>query len=165
MFLKSLLTTGTLTAGAAVLGSLATGDATSPWYRRLRKPSYQPPPSIFPVIWTALYSDIALTSAAVLSSTRRTKRGAGTGTTPASKGYLQALLVNLVLNAGWSVAFFRMRNLPLAVGVAFALATSSADLARRAARANRALGWALAPYAAWCTFAAVLSKQIRDLNR
>jgi tryptophan-rich sensory protein len=58
-----------------------------------------------------------------------------------------------------------MRNLPLSVIVAVALAASSTDLAARAGRVRPALGWALSPYAAWCTFAAVLSNHIRVLNK
>jgi tryptophan-rich sensory protein len=167
MFLKSLLTTGLLTTAAATVGSLATGDApNSRWYRRLRKPAYQPPSSVFPVVWTALYADIALTSAAAMSDRSPTKKTDAAPTAPQeSSGYLPALVVNLILNAGWSVVFFRMRNLQLAVVVAVALAASSADLARRAGQVKPTLGWVLSPYAAWCTFAAVLSNRIRALNR
>lgn len=167
MFLKSLLTTGLLTTAAATAGSLATGNApNSRWYRRLRKPAYQPPSSVFPVVWTTLYADIALTSAAVISDRALTKKtDAATPAPQASRSYVLALIVNLILNAGWSVVFFRMRNLPLSVVVAVALAASSVDLARRAVQVKPALGWALSPYAAWCTFAAVLSNRIRALNR
>ncbi len=163
MYLKSLLTTGLLTTAAAMAGSLATDDVPRRrWYKRLRKPSYQPPPAAFPVVWTTLYADIALTSAAVIS--RRTRASTVTAPAPA-RGYLPALVVNLILNAGWSVVFFRMRNLPLSAVVAVALAASSTDLAARAGRVRPALGWALSPYAAWCTFAAVLSNHIRVLNK
>ncbi len=163
MFLKSLLTTGLLTTVAATVGSLATDDVPrSRWYKRLRKPSYQPPPAAFPVVWTTLYADIALTSAAVIS--RRSTRTSGAAPSRA-RGYLPALIINLILNAGWSIVFFRMRNLPLSAVVAVALAASSTDLAARAGRVRPALGWALSPYAAWCTFAAVLSNHIRVLNK
>src|SRR6478735_9629957 len=52
------------------------GVATDPdggWYRSLRKPDWQPPAIAFPVVWTALYADLAVSSAVALDS------GAGTG--------------------------------------------------------------------------------------
>jgi len=163
MFLKSLLTTGSLTTAAAVAGSLATQSVRSPWYQKLKKPAIQPPPAVFPVVWTTLYADIALASASVLSKRRQTTDAAAADER-VGRGYRRALVVNLVLNAAWSWSFFRLRNLPLSVGVAAALAVSSADLARRAGAVKPLLGWALAPYAAWCAFATLLSERIRRLN-
>jgi tryptophan-rich sensory protein len=165
MFLKSLLVTGSLTAAAATAGSLATGPAVkSHWYQQLRKPAIQPPPAAFPAVWTTLYADIALASASVLSSGKKQATDAAQPTENPARGYLGALVVNLLLNAAWSWCFFRMRNLPLSVGVAGTLALSSVGLARRAGRVKPALGWALAPYAAWCAFATVLSARIDALN-
>jgi tryptophan-rich sensory protein len=177
MFVKSLVTTGLLTAAAATAGSLASQEVKGHWYRTLHKPSIQPPRAAFPVVWTALYADIALTSAGVLaagssagdgtSERERTDAAepvAAQAATGASRGYLGALIVNLLLNAGWSWSFFRLRNLPLSLGVAAALTVSCVDLVRRAARVRAGLGWLLAPYAAWCAFATVLTARIRTLN-
>jgi tryptophan-rich sensory protein len=60
--------------------------------------------------------------------------------------------------------FFRARRPSVATVGALALTASAADLARRAAVADRAHGWALAPYAAWCTFATALSADIWHRN-
>jgi tryptophan-rich sensory protein len=60
--------------------------------------------------------------------------------------------------------FFRAHRLASAVAVAGALAVSSADLARRAGQGSPAAGWALVPYAAWCSFATVLSGVIWRRN-
>ena len=38
---------GVLTAGAGVLGARVTHHATQVWYRRFRKPPYQPPSRVF----------------------------------------------------------------------------------------------------------------------
>ena len=165
MFLKSLLVTGALTSAAATAGSLATGPAVqSHWYQKLRKPAIQPPPAVFPVVWTTLYADIALASASVLSNGKKQATDAATPPENPARGYLGALVLNLALNAAWSWCFFRLRNLPLSVGVAGTLALSSVGLARRAGRVKPALGWLLAPYAAWCAFATVLSARIDALN-
>ncbi|RNE64192.1 TspO/MBR family protein [Cryobacterium tepidiphilum] len=166
MFLKSLVVTGTLTAAAATAGSLATtGAVKSRWYQTLRKPAIQPPPAAFPVVWSTLYADIALASASVLADGAKLATDAPTPAENPARGYLGALAVNLALNAAWSWCFFRMRNLPLSVGVAGGLALSSVGLARRAGRVKPALGWLLAPYAAWCAFATVLSARVAALNK
>ena len=62
-----LAMTGALTAACAVSGSLAT-DPKSAWYSGLDKPRWQPPGWLFPIVWTALYTDIAVTSAAAIKS-------------------------------------------------------------------------------------------------
>jgi tryptophan-rich sensory protein len=129
------------------------------WYPTIRKPSYVPPNAVFPIAWTALYVDIAATSAAVIDRFR------ADGEDGKARAYMAALGTNLALNAGWSWVFFGQRRLGPAVLVAAALAASSADLTRRAGAADLKYGAALAPYPAWCTFAMVMSADIWRLNR
>ena len=144
------------TAGA---GSMASKDVNTPWYAALDKPPYQPPGAAFPIAWTALYTDIALTAAHALD------RLEAAGRTEEAAAYRRALALNLVVNAGWSWVFFRWHRLGPAVGVAGLLALSSADLVRRTSRVSPAAAAALAPYPAWCTFATVLSAGIARRNR
>lgn len=156
---KALVGTGLATAAAAVAGSVASRDGVAGWYTHIRKPGYVPPNAVFPIAWTALYVDIAATSAAVIDRFRAEGRDAK------ARGYIAALGANLALNAGWSWVFFGKRQLGPSVVVAAALAASSADLARRAGDADVKLGAALAPYPLWCTFATVMSADIWRLNR
>lgn len=79
--------------------------------------------------------------------------------------YAAALEINLVLNAGWSFTFFTAHRPKLAPAVAAALAASSIDLTRRAAKVSSERGVALAPYAAWTSFATALTAQIARRNR
>jgi len=144
------------TAGA---GSMASKDVNTPWYAALDKPPYQPPGAAFPIAWTTLYTDIALTAAHALD------RLEAAGRTEEAAAYRRALALNLVVNAGWSWVFFRWHRLGPAVGVAGLLALSSADLVRRTSRVSPAAAAALAPYPAWCTFATVLSAGIARRNR
>jgi translocator protein len=184
MFWTYLLKTSAQTAAAAAAGTRAGASGVdSSWYAGLRKPALQPPPAVFPVVWTALYADLAVTSAAVLTELqRRTRPGRHArggrsgvirrprpGDTPSAaarrrRGYRTALAVNLALNAGWSWVFFSRHDTALATAVAAALTASSADLARRAGQARPVLGAALLPYAGWCGFATVLSARIHRLN-
>lgn len=160
---KTLAVTGAATGLTAVLGTLATSSGTSSsWYRALRKPSIQPPAAVFPLVWTALYTDIAISSAVALNGLAAEKGDDAPGR---ARGYRWALGVNLVLNATWSWTFFRWHRLGTAVVVAGALAVSSLDLARRARASSPAAALALVPYAAWCGFATALSAALWRGNR
>ena len=156
---RRLLATSTAVAATAVAGSVASQDVGGTWYGRLDKPAFQPPGAVFPVVWTALYSDIAVTTASASSAL------ADRGDVAGAAALHRALGTNLVLNASWSWVFFRFHRLGPAVAVAGALAVSSTDLVRRVGQADRRAGAALAPYAAWCAFATVLSASIWRRNR
>lgn len=157
---RSILAATTLAvAAAAGTGSIASPKRLPAWYSRLSKPPYQPPGAAFPVVWTALYGDIAATSAVAIDRLR------AAGQHEPARRYAAALAVNLLLNAGWSWLFFRYHKLGASALAAAALTVSSADLARRAAQADRRAAAALSPYPLWCAFATVLATHIWRLNR
>lgn len=155
---KSIIGTSLATAAAAVVGSVASRQGVETWYPTVRKPRYVPPNAVFPLAWTTLYADIAVTSAATVDKLRADGEGAK------ARAYIGALGANLVLNAGWSWLFFKQHKLGTSAVVAGALAVSSADLARRAAAADPKFGAALTPYPLWCSFATLLSTDIWRLN-
>ena len=155
---KPLARTAAATALTAVSGSLATNPGSG-WYRALSKPSWQPPGWLFPIVWTGLYSAIALGSARVI------RQLDATGGEEAAKRFRTALSVNLVLNQAWSWVFFKAHLLRPATVVAAALAASSADLARRAGATGTGAAAAFAPYAAWCSFATALTAELARRNR
>jgi tryptophan-rich sensory protein len=155
MIRTRLARTGGAVAATAVIGSMASRETSSAWYRTLRKPPFQPPAPAFPVVWTAIYATIATASATALERAD-----------PATaRAYRRALAVNLAVNASWSWVFFKAHRIGPAVGVAAALTVSSADLTRRSWRTDRRAGWALLPYPAWCGFATVLTAASWRRNR
>jgi translocator protein len=151
-------TTAAVTAAAGT-GSIASARSVPAWYSRLRKPPYQPPGTAFPVVWTTLYGDIAVTSAVAIDRFR------AAGQHQKARGYAAALSVNLLLNAGWSWLFFRYHKLGASALGAAVLTASSADLVRRAAQADGRAGLALSPYPVWCAFATALATHVWRLNR
>ncbi|CAJ1582941.1 TspO/MBR family protein [[Mycobacterium] wendilense] len=160
MKVKTLGATAAAVAATAIAGSAATSSSVkSPWYARLRKPSYQPPPKVFPIVWPLLYTDIAVVSTDTIDGLTNA------GGDDAARAYRTALGINLVLNAGWSWVFFNRRRPGLAALTAGALTASSADLTRRAVTARGLRAAPLAAYPAWCAFATVLSSHIWWLNR
>lgn len=150
-----------LTGVAAMLSSGVGAVATSPtseWCAGLDKPTWQPPPVAFPLVWTPLYADIAVTTAAALTALHELGREAE------AASLRRALALNLALNTGWSILFFRAHRLRLSALWSGALAAQSADLARQCARADPSLRAVLAPYPAWCAFATALNAAIAHRN-
>jgi benzodiazapine receptor len=157
---KQILAATALSVGAtSAIGSIAGRPQIARSYSRLRKPSYVPPNVVFPVAWTTLYADIAVTSATAIDRLR------AAGRDKEARNYVVALAANLILNAGWSWLFFKYQKLGASAIGAAVLAASSADLARRTAAADPRAGAALAPYPLWCAFATVMSGHIWVLNR
>lgn len=154
---KPLVQTGVATALCAVSGSLAT-EPDSAWFTALDKPRWQPPGWLFPIVWTTLYTDIAVTSGKAIEDLE------AAGDTRAAQRFRIALIANLLLNQGWSWTFFKAHRLRPATVVAGALALSSMDLVRRARPTGKGKALALAPYAAWCTFATILTREILRRN-
>ncbi|MEU1706852.1 TspO/MBR family protein [Streptomyces sp. NPDC005706] len=149
---------GAATAAVAVtaaVGAAAT-DPDSTWYASLRKPSWQPPPWAFGVVWTPLYASIACAAGHALGRTPDRRRRAG---------IVRDLAANLALNAAWSRLFFAHRAPKAALAGNVLLNIGNAQLIRQIARTDRAAAGALLPYAAWCAFAAALNASIVRLNR
>lgn len=154
-----IATAASVTAASAVGGLASAPSVRSKWYARLRKPSYQPPRQVFPVVWPALYADIAVVSASTIDQLH------DSDDEKQVRAYQTALGINLLLNGSWSWLFFNRHYLATSAAVAAALTASSADLARRAVAAGGLRAAPLLLYPLWCLFATVLSTHIWVLNR
>lgn len=150
---RTLLLTAAAVLAAAVVGNLA-NDTDSAWYRELAKPSWQPPGPTFALVWTPLYVLIAYASARAVDRARPEER----------HGVIAALALNLVLNAGWSVAFFTFRSPEAALVEILLLDLANALLVYRVWRADRTAGMLLLPYAAWVAFATALTGAVARLD-
>lgn len=164
LWIRTALGTTGAVAATALVGSLLT-DPDNRWYKNLKKPSWQPPALAFPIVWTALYADIAAVSSLILADYQEKARAGDQYGAHEAKAYAIALGGNLVLNATWSGLFFRSRTPLVSTVESVALAASSVDLVRRAAQSSPERGVALAPYGAWTSFAVVLNSTIAYLNR
>jgi len=142
---------------SAVAGALAT-DPDGVYYRTLDKPSWQPPPPVYGIVWTPLYADTALSAGHAISTLDQQGRA------HERRKLIGALVINLALNTGWSWLFFRGHRPWLAAAECAVLTASSADLVRRVGAADRRAGLALAPYPAWCAFATTLTVAIARRN-
>lgn len=145
--------TAAAVVAAAVIGSRAV-DPDSAWYRSLEKPSWQPPPWAFGVVWTPLYATIAWAGGRALTASRGGDR----------PRLMASLGVNLALNAGWNWMFFGRRSTKAGVLGTLLLDVSNVELIRRTARSDSTAARVLLPYAAWCAFATALNLAIARSN-
>jgi translocator protein len=143
----------------ASAGGLASRPAQSDWYAKLRKPPFQPPRQVFPIVWPILYADIAAVSASTVDHYQDQSQP------ERARAYTAALAANLLLNGGWTWLFFSRRRLGASAVLAGALTAISADLTRRAVAARGTRSLVLGAYPLWCAFATLLSTRIWRLNR
>lgn len=148
-----------LPLAVGMLGAIATASSVSSWYRRLRKPSFNPPDQIFGPVWTILYILMGAASWLVW------RRGREAGTGRQSQRALQLYGVQLGLNLLWSVVFFGLRRIEAGVGVIALLWGAILATLARFYRLDPVAGWLLVPYQLWTTFAGVLNVSIWRLNR
>jgi benzodiazapine receptor len=145
-----------LTFSAAFVGSIFTHDAVTNWYTTLNKPSFTPPDWLFGPIWTILYLLMAISAFIVW------QKGLAN---PAVRVALIFYLIQLILNALWSVIFFGLK-LPWLSFIEILLLWSAIAFTILAfVRVSIIAALLLVPYILWVSFAAVLNFSIWLLNR
>jgi benzodiazapine receptor len=145
-----------LTFSAAFIGSIFTGRAVPDWYAALNKPSFTPPNWLFGPVWTILYILMAISAFIVWQKGLANQ---------AVKSALILYLIQLVLNALWSVIFFGLK-LPLPAFIEIILLWCAiAFTIFTFARISITAALLLVPYILWVSFAAVLNFFLWFLNR
>jgi benzodiazapine receptor len=140
--------------GVGAVGGAVTATSVGTWYQQLRKPSFNPPDRVFGPVWTALY--IAMAVAAWRVWRRQSLRGARLA--------LTLFAAQLALNLGWSVLFFGMRQIGLALIEIAVLFIAIVSTASAFARTDGAAALLLVPHLTWVAFAAMLNWVIWRLN-
>jgi benzodiazapine receptor len=137
-------------AALTVLLMLGIGGSMTtigPWYRDLRKPTWNPPNWIFGPAWTAILGLAAW--AGVLAWTNASS----------STEHVRILVlfgINIVLYVLWTPLFFNLRRPDWALIEVPFLWLSIVALMLGLAPLSSASSWLLAPYLLWVTFAAFL---------
>lgn len=140
---------------ASAIGGAATGPNIASWYDLLAKPWFTPPDAVFGPVWTALYAMLAFAFWRVLRLD------------PATPGRGRAIgwfVVQISLNALWSVVFFGLHSPALALGVIVLLWLAIVGNMVAFMRLDRLAGWMFAPYLAWVSFAAALNAGVATMN-
>ncbi|MGK0466691.1 TspO/MBR family protein [Clostridium sp.] len=143
-----------LAQGVGLLSGFLSMNSPSA-YENFNKPSFSPPGWIFPVVWTILFTLMAV------SAYRIWMKG------KSGEEVRKALLlygIQLFLNFLWSIIFFRYRLyaiafLELLVLLVFILLTTFEFY-----RIDKTAAYLMIPYIAWVSFAGVLNYTIWMLN-
>ena len=143
-------------ASAGLIGNLATIPNIPVWYAGLNKPGFTPPNWVFGPVWSLLYAMMVLAFWRVLL--RRSHW------TTAGWRVVGVFLVQMALNAFWSVAFFGMHNTLLGLVVVIALELMIVATIITFKPIDRMAAWLLAPYAVWVGYATALNAAIVGLN-
>ena len=148
----------------AAIGGAATEQSRSTWYRKLDKPSWNPPDWLFGPVWTLLYTLMGIASWLVWKEDR-TGDEQDLSTGQRAQGALKLYGVHLVANTLWSVIFFGMRRLGWAVAESAVLWSLVAATLARFYQIKPVAGLLLVPYLLWTSFATLLTATVWRMNR
>lgn len=134
-------------------GGLVIGYFTAPgeWYAQLEKPSFNPPGWVFGPVWTILYVLIAIAG-------WRVWRQDATGWP------VRLWSAQLALNFLWSPTFFAAHLIGAALAVVLLLLAAVLGFIAVSWRQDRPAALLFIPYAAWVSFATLLTASILTLN-
>lgn len=141
---------------SAAIGSIFTFSQITSWYATLNKPFFTPPNVLFAPVWTILYFLQGVSLYLVWKGrikTRQIRLG------------LVFFILQLFLNALWSILFFGFHNVGLAilniVGLWIFIFLSVLSFAK----VSKIASWILVPYLLWVSYAGLLTIGIFLLNK
>jgi len=138
---------------AAFIGSFATIDSITGWYTTIVKPSFNPPNWIFGPVWSLLYTLMGICFYLINISEHP------------SKVFVRKLfIVQLILNAFWSILFFNFHALGFAIVDILLLLFTLILIAIKGKEINIWCSILFIPYILWVSFATILNISIWWLN-
>ncbi len=141
-----------ITYSASFIGGMATISFKEPWYSQLVKSNYNPPDWIFAPVWTTLYLMMTLAIWFYWHSKNR------------EMNTIYIYFIHIVFNTTWSIVFFGLHQISLALFVLMILIALIIILILRFKRVNYVSTYLMIPYLLWCCYALFLNFNILLLN-
>ena len=141
--------------GIGFVGSIFTRPEIPGWYAGLVKPSWTPPPFVFPIAWTTLYVMMAIAFWRLWDRV------------PSSDARQRAIVIftiQLALNAIWSPVFFGWHGMRTGLAIIIVLAVCIAATIASAVRIDRTAAALLVPYLCWVLYASTINAGVVALN-
>ena len=142
----------TITFSASFIGRLTTLSSKEPWYSQLEKSNFNPPDWIFAPVWTTLYFMMTL---AIWNFWHSKNRDINT---------IYIYFIHILLNTTWSIVFFAMHNIFLALINLMILVLLIIVLTLRFKRVNNVSAYLMIPYLLWSCYALFLNFNLYLLN-
>ena len=139
------------------LSGMVTRDSITTWYPTLVKPSFNPPNWIFAPVWTILYIMMGVAGGMVWNRIEQDAENV--------KKAFMFFIIQLALNAIWSLLFFYLHNPFLALIEIVLLWLMIFETYTQFKKIDKTAGILLIPYLAWVSFAMVLNGSVWWLNR
>ena len=136
---------------------LVTRSAITTWYPTLIKPVFNPPNWIFAPVWTILYIMMGVAGGMVWNRMEQDAENV--------KKAFMFFIIQLALNAIWSLLFFYLHNPFLSLIEIVLLWLLIFETYTQFKKIDKVAGMLLVPYLAWVSFAMVLNGSIWWLNR
>ena len=141
--------------GCAAAGGYITSQSVNTWYVDIVKPEITPEAWVFPIVWNVLFFLMGLAGWLVWRAA---------GGLNAAGAALSIFTLQLMLNFSWSIVFFGLHALGLAVVANIVLDVAIALTICLFWRHSRIGSFLLVPYFFWSLFASWLSFEIWRLN-
>tara|TARA_E500000331_G_C16965041_1_gene586666 strand:- start:194 stop:664 length:471 start_codon:yes stop_codon:yes gene_type:complete len=138
--------------GASAWGGFVTSIYKEPWYSTLVKPSFNPPDYIFPTVWVILYVSMAFAVWLIWINPKKQEK------------IIYVYFIHLLVNASWSVVFFALHQIFLALLVIVVIILLVVWLIKEYYPINKVSAALMIPYLIWLTFAFALNLNILTLN-
>ena len=142
---------------AGIAGSFFTIASIPTWYVTLEKPFLNPPSWVFGPVWTTLYFLMGVSLYLILQNKNKIRKGQ-------FKNALIIFGLQLFLNATWSLVFFGMQNIGLALINIFLLFVAIFFTILKFNKINKVSAYILTPYILWVGFATYLNFAIWIIN-
>jgi len=140
---------------AGIIGSIFTFSAIPTWYATLNKPWFNPPGFVFAPVWILLYTLMGISLYLVL------KKGLENKDVTLATMFFGA---QLALNAIWSILFFGLHNIFLALVEIIVLWVVLLFTIIKFYKISKKAAYLLIPYFLWGSFATILTFSILLLN-
>jgi tryptophan-rich sensory protein len=141
-----------ITFSASFVGRLITISSKEPWYSQLTKSNYNPPDWIFAPIWLTLYLMMTI---AIWLFWHSKKRDMNT---------IYIYFIHIVFNTTWSIVFFGLHQIFLALVALIVLIFLIIILIQRFKRVNLLSYYLMIPYLLWTVYALFLNFNLLVLN-
>ena len=141
-----------ITFSASFIGRMATISLKEPWYSQLIKSDYNPPDWVFAPVWTTLYLMMTLAIWFYWHSKNR------------EMNTVYIYLIHIVFNTTWSIVFFGLHQILIALIVLMILVILIVILIFRFKRVNKVSTYLMIPYLLWSSYALFLNFNLYILN-